>query len=255
MTKEKEILLLKFKPINVTSMKKFMIMALAALVCAGSAKAIEYVPQSGFTMQGLFGMNISNFRYTDTPTGGLTDPKAGFNVGIRGEYMLPSCYGVFVNLGVGYTMKGAKMDLLYGTNGQTCTVKYRPHYIEIPLHVGYRYNILENLGVFADFGPYFAIGVNGKERFNFDSDAVKDFSHKFFRNDNSSVGGIQRYDFGLGFRVGVEYANHHSLNFSFDWGLTDMYRDNYRRKFFQQAGYELGKMKNFNAGITYGYRF
>ncbi|MGN0233546.1 MAG: porin family protein [Bacteroidaceae bacterium] len=238
-------------------MKKVIVLALAAFMCASSVKALEYVPQSGFTMQGLFGMNISNFRFpnSNSDANGLTDPKAGFNIGIRGEYMLPSCYGVFVNLGVNYTMKGAKMDLLMGEDNYSCTVKYRPCYIEIPLHVGYRYNVLENLGVYADFGPYFAIGVNGKEKFDFDGDAVKDYSHKFFRNDNMSFGEIQRYDFGLGFRVGAEYADHHSLTFSFDWGLTDMYRDNYRKKFFKENGFELAKMKNFNAGITYGYRF
>ena len=237
-------------------MKKIFALALAAIMCASSAKALEYIPESGFTVQGLFGMNISNFRHPDAAFDGLTDPKAGFNLGVRGEYMLPSCYGVFVNLGVNYTMKGAKMDVAASLpEDYSCTVKFRPCYIEIPLHVGYRFNVLDNLGVFADFGPYFAIGVNGKKKTEFDGDAVEDYSKKFFRNSKMILGEIQRYDFGLGFRVGAEYANHHSLNFSFDWGLTDMYRDSYRREFFKQNGYELGKLKNFNAGITYGYRF
>lgn len=236
-------------------MKKFLTLALAALMCAGSAKALEYVPQPGFSVQGLFGMNISNFRYTGSGMSSFTDPKAGFNIGLRGEYMLPSCYGVFVNLGVGYTMKGAKFDALNSDANLPMTVKYRPYYVEIPLHVGYRYNVLENLGVYADFGPYFAIGVNGKVKYDFDSDAMEDYSHKFFRNDKNELGSIQRFDFGLGFRVGAEYADHHSLTFSFDWGLTDMYRDNYRRKYFQEYHSELSKLKNFNAGITYGYRF
>ena len=237
-------------------MKKIFALALAAIMCASSAKALEYIPESGFTVQGLFGMNISNFRHPDAAFDGLTDPKAGFNLGVRGEYMLPSCYGVFVNLGVNYTMKGAKMDVAASLpDDYSCTVKFRPCYIEIPLHVGYRFNVLDNLGVFADFGPYFAIGVNGKEKTEFEGDAVEDYSKKFFRNSKMILGEIQRYDFGLGFRVGAEYANHHSLNFSFDWGLTDMYRDSYRREFFEKNGFELGKLKNFNAGITYGYRF
>ena len=237
-------------------MKKIFALALAAIMCASSAKALEYIPKSGFTVQGLFGMNISNFRQPNSLVDALTDPKAGFNLGVRGEYMLPSCYGVFVNLGVNYTMKGAKMDVAASLpDDYSCTVKYRPCYIEIPLHVGYRFNVLDNLGVFADFGPYFAIGVNGKEKTEFEGDAVEDYSKKFFRNSKMILGEIQRYDFGLGFRVGAEYANHHSLNFSFDWGLTDMYRDSYRREFFKENGYELGKLKNFNAGITYGYRF
>ena len=156
-------------------MKKIFALALAAIMCASSAKALEYIPESGFTVQGLFGMNISNFRQPNSLVDGLTDPKAGFNLGVRGEYMLPSCYGVFVNLGVNYTMKGAKMDVAASLpEDYSCTVKFRPCYIEIPLHVGYRFNVLDNLGVFADFGPYFAIGVNGKEKFEFDGDAVED---------------------------------------------------------------------------------
>ena len=34
-----------------------------------------------------------------------------------------------------------------------------------------------------------------------------------------------------------------------------MYRDNYRRKWFESNVSELPELKNFNAGITYGYRF
>ena len=66
-------------------MKKFLTLVLAALMCAGSAKALEYVPQPGFSVQGLFGMNISNFRYTNTSVNSFTDPKPGFNIGLRGE--------------------------------------------------------------------------------------------------------------------------------------------------------------------------
>ncbi|MDY4743769.1 MAG: porin family protein, partial [Bacteroidaceae bacterium] len=173
-------------------MKKIFALALAAIMCASSAKALEYIPESGFTVQGLFGMNISNFRHPDAAFDGLTDPKAGFNLGVRGEYMLPSCYGVFVNLGVNYTMKGAKMDVAASLpDDYSCTVKYRPCYIEIPLHVGYRFNVLDNLGVFADFGPYFAIGVNGKEKTEFEGDAVEDYSKKFFRNSKMILGEIQ----------------------------------------------------------------
>lgn len=40
-------------------MKKLLTLALAAIMCAGSAKALDYVPEPGFTFQGFFGMNIS----------------------------------------------------------------------------------------------------------------------------------------------------------------------------------------------------
>ena len=37
-------------------MKKLLTLALAAIMCAGSAKALDYVPEPGFTFQGFFGL-------------------------------------------------------------------------------------------------------------------------------------------------------------------------------------------------------
>ena len=233
-------------------MKKLLTLALAAIMCAGSAKALDYVPEPGFTFQGFFGMNISNFRYTDSAADCLTDPKAGFNIGVRGEYMLPSCYGVFVNLGVGYTMKGAKLDDVVGLEGRDVTVKYRPYYIEIPLHVGYRYNVLENLGVYADFGPYFAIGTNGKFRTKFD-DFSDDVTESIFKKEDG-MRSYKRFDCGLGFRVGAEYAKHYNFILGFDWGLTDMYTQDMKH-YLHQEGATDAACKNFCASLTFGYRF
>lgn len=237
-------------------MKKFFTFVVALVTFAGSANALENVPEPGLTFQGLFGLNVSNFRgdYLDTSL------KPGFNFGARAEYMLPGCAGVFVNLGANYTMKGAKYDFTYmeGLTGPEipATAKARACYIEIPLHVGYRYNFSENLGVFADFGPYFALGINGKSILDIDDDTVDNIKKRFFRNEEGTFGDIQRFDFGLGCRIGVEYYNHHSLNAGFDWGITDMYTGNFRKAYATNfPGLSLDPMKNFNFSLTYGYRF
>ncbi len=230
-------------------MKKIFTFIVAALTFVGSAQALENVPQPGLSFKGQFGMNISNFRGVDT------NAKVGFNLGVQAEYMFPSCYGVFANLGANYTMKGAKLDFIHGENGATGTLAYRPCYVEIPLHVGYRYDITSSFGVYADFGPYIAIGTNGKSVMDYDSDAYDKEKTRFFRNANNTIGDIQRFDFGLGFRVGAEYANHHSLTLCMDWGLTDMYRHDYRKAFLEQYHFELNKLKTFNCSISYGYRF
>lgn len=243
-------------------MKKIFAIALAALTFATSAKALDYVPESGLSFQGLVGLNVS--KVTNTPTG--TDAKAGFNAGVRAEYMLPKCYGVFLNLGVNYTMKGFKddgiamgeTDIMTGTvyPDTKYTMKGNACYIEIPLHLGYRYNLSETLGVFADFGPYIAIGTNGKLRTNYEDDLWKDESTRYFRNDKNPYGTFQRCEFGMGYRIGAEYANHHSLIMGMDWGSSDLYRDKYREKFaIENPGLRLPKIHNFNFSLTYGYRF
>ncbi len=236
-------------------MKKIFTLIVAAMTFASSALALDHVPESGFTVKGQFGMNISTIRGFEA-TDADAKAKAGFNLGVIGEYMFPSCYGVFVNFGVGYTMKGAKQDaaigMLDGTI-QTVTVKHRPCYVEIPIHIGYRYNLSHNLGVYADFGPYIAIGTNGKSVYDFESDLFDTEKERFFRNDEN--GDLQRFDFGLGFRLGAEYANHHSLTLGMDWGMLDMYRHDYRKAFVTAYGYELNELKTFNCSISYGYRF
>ena len=237
-------------------MKKLLTLIVLLAGLATSASALEYEPESGLTFQGLFGLNMSNFRGDlFTNAGGNIDSKVNpsFNVGVRGEYMLPNCKGVFVNLGANFSMKGAKGDVI-DASGRPAVQKARAGYIEIPFHVGYRYNFSDLLGVYADFGPYFALGICGKSICDYDDDSIDNVSTRFFRKDQT-FGNIQRFDSGLGCRVGAEYDNHHSLTFGFDWGLTDMYTNEYRKEFYQSYNQYLDKMKNFNASITYGYRF
>lgn len=221
-------------------------MIVALLAMSGNAMALEYEPEAGFTWQGMFGMNLSNFSGTMFDT----SIKPGFNLGVRGEYMLPGCAGVFVNGGLNYTMKGAQSDEVPGA-----TLKSRACYVEIPVHVGYRYNISDAVGIYADFGPYFALGINGKSIIDYDDDLLDTQKSRFFRNSNGSFGDIQRFDFGVGYRIGAEYINHHSLTLGMDWGITDMYTGNFRKDYKASTGLTLDQLHNFNVSLTYGYRF
>lgn len=250
-------------------MKKFFTLIAAALTFTSSVMAIDNVPEEGLSFQVNFGMNVTNLSSTvvtdygslsSNPINGKLNAKVGANIGIRAEYMLPSCYGVYVNGGLLYTMKGARTsghETVYDDSNPPQIVDEfdftdvsRPGYLEIPIHVGYRYNFSENLGIYADFGPYFAMGINGKNRRMYD-DHRKDDTSRFFNKDK-----VQRFDCGLGFRIGTEYANQHSLTIGVDWGLTDMYKDSYYR--FLESTYpdfKLDAMKNFNFSLTYGFRF
>ena len=224
-------------------MKKLFTLIVAMMAFATSSLAIDYIPEEGVSFQGLFGMNISGLR------GSELNPKLGMNFGIKVEYMLPQCYGVFVNAGVNYTMKGARQTVPDpDPEIVKVTTICRPCYVEIPLHVGYRYNLTEDMGIYADFGPYFAIGTNGKNRIRV-GEYAEDVTSKFFDRDV-----IQRFDMGLGFRVGCEYVNQHSLTLGMDWGLTDMYKDKFHRSMIE-LGLAHPNMKNFNCSVTYGYRF
>ncbi len=47
-------------------------------------------------------------------------------------------------------------------NGNDASLKFNPYYLEIPIHMGYKYAINDNFAIFGNFGPYFAVGLFGK---------------------------------------------------------------------------------------------
>lgn len=246
-------------------MKKIFTIAIAALAFAGNAQASSYDgftfgndADRDFTIIGQFGMNISNFRMNEVPWGDM-DAKAGFNIGLHAEYVLPQCYGIYLNAGLEYSMKGAKDRIGFDVDdmlGLGATFISRPMYLQLPIHVGYRYNAMDDLGIYADFGPYFALGTNGKNIVKMD-DFSEDVRHNFFMNDKDGnlFYKIQRPEFGLGFRIGAEYARHYNFILSCDWGITDMLTQSQKHTLVTNTGIKNPTVKNFAAGLTFGYRF
>ncbi len=258
-------------------MKKFLSIALAVLF-AGNAMALDNVPKSGMTWIGFGGMTVSNLK------GENMNPKVGVTFGAKMEYMLPNAYGTYISAGLDWTHKGARVTQAENrmtTTGlpviSNVTRKIQAHYLEIPIHVGYRYNYSKKFGIYGEFGPYFAFGVTGKYQDKPENDMVVDQSKAFFGKHAGlllpsyqpshidKVRAIQRFDCGFGFRVGAEYNNTYSLTIGYDWGFTDMYTDDFRTIWANAhpitmggtiVGYEqLEKKKNHNLMVTFGYRF
>ena len=250
-------------------MKKFLTIALAALF-AGNAMAMDNVPESGMTWVGFGGFTVSNLK------GETLNPKVGVTFGLKMDYMLPNAYGTYFNVGLDWTQKGARWTgPIKFSDGKTedITEKFQSHYIELPIHVGYRYNFSQKFGIYAEVGPYFAFGVTGKYKWKPESDLRPDESEMVFGKNvqrffptaypsgfKHKENAIQRFDCGFGFRVGAEFKNMYSLNVGYDWGFTDMYTDKFRTawalaKTQGLVNQQLPKLKNHNLAITFGYRF
>lgn len=242
-------------------MKKFFTIAVALLLTTG-AVALDNVPESGTSFQALVGFNVTNLKGFQTDM----NAKAGLNIGAKLEIMLPNAYGTYINAGIDWTQKGARRTDLNTQQYAKMVKKVNSHYLELPIHVGYRYNISDVLGVYGEVGPYFAFGVTGKyKRINADDGVTDEGSEMLFGKhvgrvlpydaiENGRV--FQRFDCGFGFRVGVEYDNKYSFNIGYDGGFTDMYTGDYRRQYEQRHDYSpLPKLKNHNWTMTVGYRF
>jgi opacity protein-like surface antigen len=238
-------------------MKKFFYLLIALALSTGNAMAFENEPEEGLSWMGIFGMNISRLQNTDYSA------KAGATLGIRADYMLPKAHGTYLTAGIDWSMKGGKAsDNIFNLAEEPVgSSKYVLHYIEVPIRVGFRYNVLENLGIYGELGPYFAVGVGGSHGASIGLDgqeareAEEELSFNAFKNYDDLTLSFQRWDAGIGFRIGAEYEQHYNVMIGAEWGLADIYRTSLRDRYFDQTGIALPKVHNFNFSITIGYRF
>lgn len=238
-------------------MKKFFYFIIALALSTGNAMAFENEPEEGLSWMGIFGMNISRLQNTDYSA------KAGATLGIRADYMLPKAHGTYLTAGIDWSMKGGKAsDNIFNLAEEPVgSSKYVLHYIEVPIRVGFRYNVLENLGIYGELGPYFAVGVGGSHGASIGLDgqeareAEEELSFNAFKNYDDLTLSFQRWDAGIGFRIGAEYEQHYNVMIGAEWGLADIYRTSLRDRYFDVTGIALPKVHNFNFSITVGYRF
>jgi len=138
--------------------------------------------------------------------------RVGFNAGLKAELALPSvATGAYLDAGVLLSLKGAKIDL--GTLGE---IAFNPYYLEIPVHMGYQYAVNDRLLFFANAGPYVAYGLTGKIKA--DMAFTSDESENIFEDEN-----LQRFDFGAGFRIGMELHHKLQLSAGYDFGFISVY--------------------------------
>lgn len=181
----------------------------------------------------MAGMNVSKYTITGF------DSRIGFHAGVKAELGLSQeASGAYMDFAALLTLKGAKID-----GGSIASIKFNPYYLEVPVHVGYKYAVNDDFALFGNVGPYIAVGLFGKAKAKVDGNIADleeldtdSASEDIFGND-----GLKRFDFGLGLKAGVEFSKKYQLAISYDFGLVEVAKD-------------LG-MKNRNLMISLGYMF
>ena len=181
----------------------------------------------------MAGMNVSKYSITGF------DSRIGFHAGVKAELGLSQeASGAYMDFAALLTLKGAKID-----GGSIASIKFNPYYLEVPVHVGYKYAVNDDFALFGNVGPYIAVGLFGKAKAKVDGNiadlgelGTNSASEDIFGDD-----GLKRFDFGLGLKAGVEFSKKYQLAISYDFGLVEVAKD-------------LG-MKNRNLMISLGYMF
>ncbi|MDO4512138.1 MAG: outer membrane beta-barrel protein [Bacteroidales bacterium] len=186
-------------------MKKILSLFVAAVMSMGTMASAQDI-----ALEGVAGMNIANVDVSGA------NSRIAFHLGARATYAFQSqSQGLYANAAALFSLKGTKVG----------DVTYNPFYLEIPVHMGYKYPIVNNVAVFGEVGPYFALGLFGK------ANGVNIFG------DN----GFKRFDVGLGIHGGFEFSQKVRVSIGYDFGLLDVAK--------------TGSAKNRNLMISLGYKF
>ena len=191
------------------------------------------------------GLNLSSFggdkEYKDM------DSKLGFNAGLTLDYNIMG--DLYLLSGLELTTKGAKES--YKDEYEDYTVTINPMYLQIPIHVGYKFELSEGMKFVVNAGPYFAYGLGGKIKTKEDGITGSIDIFKDQDIDGFNIKGMKRFDLGIGVGLGLEFG---ALKFGlgYDLGLlnpTPSYSD------YEDYEESNEKFTLNNLYLTVGFKF
>ncbi len=175
-------------------MKKLLVLIVALMASFTlSAQEMRY----GITG----GVNFANMHSSVSSS----DAYVGFNAGIKAEMDLSSVVadGFYADARALYSLKGGRWSGVHQNLG----------YLALPFNFGYRFGVSSDINILAGLGPYFGLGVLGKNVVKVDGTKVKSdlFGDSF-----------KRFDFGLNYNVGVEMWNQWQFFVGFEHSLLNI---------------------------------
>lgn len=206
-------------------------LVLFALVAsmAGFAQ-VSWNVKGGLNMSTYIGDNSDNSKF-----------KPGGRIGLGMEYAINDMVSLQPSLY--FSTKGAKYSGSAKIEGITAKgdVKINQMYLELPIDVQLRFNLVDNTNLIVAAGPYLAYGIGGKTKISASAAGYSDNTKvNTFGNDKKGDLNLKRFDAGINIEAGLEFG-------SFLAGINT------------QLGFcklmEGNSPKNANIGIFVGYKF
>lgn len=216
--------------------KLFLVVAIVATVCGAQAQEFSWGVRAGLNIP-----NVSEkIKGEDGDWSSDYKSRVGFHVGVVADWGLTEAF--YIQPGLYFTTKGAKADY----DGDT--EKINLNYLQLPILASYRFNLGQgDTKLHVNVGPYFALGVSGKIKFEEDGDSYKiDAFGTADEDSDEEKGGLKRFDSGLSFGAGVSVKKFY-VGLNYELGLVniadkDAFGDDY-------------KLRNRNFNISVGYNF
>ena len=239
--------------------------AILSLVCTFGIVQINAQTNS-FYIGARAGANASQFRFTEDlkelyPTvNKLWGLNGGFDMGLQMSNWT-------ISTGVHYMQKGSEYQTNnFEENGTTAyfTGRERLHFVTIPVLLGYREMLTDNVGWTISAGPSFNFGLGGKidettEYFGNDEVGFQNHKVSFGEGVNDDYKSTQ-----VGFQISpglfIELNEKSKVNFGVTWdfGTSDMFSKRYKtaNEFFNvYKGNQVHRNTVFTIGYEYHFNF
>ena len=171
--------------------------------------------------------------------------KTGVNVGFTANYNFSK--KLFLQSGISFTTKGTKIegeaplgfDYRILSSGREAFMKSNQRYLQAPVYLGYKIDLMPGAKLVLNAGPYFAYGIGGKTQLTGDIIYGDMIDYSTIEEKTFDSRGLKRFDFGVGTGIGVEFGRT-ILGLNYELGLKDIgptgdpyfpfYRNSYKNR-------------------------
>ena len=162
-----------------------------------------------------------------------TNSQFAYRLGVAVDFPITTMWGF--QTGLNFEGLGAAYDNSFVTSAE---LNVHQLYLEIPLMATTRFRFGERLCIVCNGGPYLGCGVGGKTKGTlkgFGSESVNTFGDA----DDGDFG-LRRFDFGVGFGVGLNIRRF-TVGVDTRFGLTSLAKDTSIHNFgvFMNVGYSF----------------
>lgn len=218
---------------------KLILFLLCILSLSAKGQGVQFSIEAGAT--------INRPKYSFTHSGSFIGVRVGGWAKLHPISTMPGAYTI---AGLLLSTKGDKTLAYIKLSEQELyelTSTNKRNYLEIPIRLGYDFVLNDNLKFFAEGGPYIAYALSGKTKYSGENARKADAlpSTDFFGKK-----AFKRFDFGVGFALGLEVAKHYQLKVGYDLGLINTMGTSDQ---YVAGGGVTYKNRNFNVGIAYAF--
>ena len=198
------------KIINIMIKRTLILTLLVFVHCLSNAQKLNYALEAGYTYNHLSVSQYNSSGRNGFKVGGLIDFTINNNLSFES--------------GLSYIRKGGSTYGNYLLCSDISRIKFSSmDYLQIPLMIGYIFNLPQKFSIKAELGAYYAVGLSGDSYIT----GIDNFGQPYEARVSTFSDGYgkpyrpcNRNDVGLSFSVNISYK-HVGIKLGYDMGLTN----------------------------------